>query len=200
MAPALAAAFAGAAPHGYLRQVVFITDGGIANEDGLFEQIRSQLGEARLFTVGIGAAPNAFFMRKAAELGRGDFTFIGSEGEVGAKMHALLAKLAAPALTDIEIEWPATSKRGRHACLTSTRRARDRERAPARARRQGHRARQPRRTAMECDRRARRAAPGRGRVAPCGRGARSKRSWMRSATAMRMRSARSSRSHCDIGS
>jgi Ca-activated chloride channel family protein len=105
MSPALAAAFAGEAPRDYLRQIVFVTDGGIANEDGLFEQIRTQLGNARLFTVGIGAAPNAFFMRKAAELGRGDFTFIGSEPEVGATMQALLVKLESPALTDVEIDW-----------------------------------------------------------------------------------------------
>ena len=108
MEAALAAAFAGSTPPGYLRQVVFVTDGGIANEDALLGQIRSQLGEARLFTVGIGAAPNGFFMHKAAELGRGTFTFIGTEQEVGARMRELLAKLAAPALTDIDVEWPAT--------------------------------------------------------------------------------------------
>jgi Ca-activated chloride channel homolog len=110
MAPALAAAFEGAAPRGYLRQVVFVTDGGIANEDALLTQIGAQLGDARLFTVAIGAAPNAFFMRKAAELGRGTFTFIGSEGEVGAKMQALFGKLGAPALTDVEVEWPVAAE------------------------------------------------------------------------------------------
>jgi Ca-activated chloride channel family protein len=104
---ALAAAFSGAAPRGYLRQVVFVTDGGIANEDALLAQIGAQLGDARLFTVAIGAAPNAFFMHKAAELGRGTFTFIGTEQEVGTRMRELLAKLAAPALTDIEITWPS---------------------------------------------------------------------------------------------
>jgi Ca-activated chloride channel family protein len=87
---------------------VLVTDGGIANEDALLELIRSQLGEARLFTVAIGAAPNSFFMDKAAELGRGTFTFIGTEQEVGARMREMLAKLAAPALTDIDIEWPGT--------------------------------------------------------------------------------------------
>jgi Ca-activated chloride channel family protein len=108
MEPALAAAFEDAPPAGYLRQVVFITDGGIANEDALFEQIRSRIGDARLFTVGIGAAPNAYFMRKAAELGRGTFTFIGSADEVGEKMQSLLDRLAAPALTNVSIEWPST--------------------------------------------------------------------------------------------
>jgi Ca-activated chloride channel homolog len=106
MAPALEAALAGAAPPGYLRQVVFVTDAGVANEDALLGQIAAQLGSARLFTVGIGAAPNAYFMRKAAELGRGSYTVIGAGHEVGARMEALLTKLASPALTNVVLEWP----------------------------------------------------------------------------------------------
>lgn len=106
MAPALEAALAGAAPPGYLRQVVFVTDAGVANEEALLAQIAAQLGSARLFTVGIGSAPNAYFMRKAAELGRGSYTVIGATHEVGARMEALLTKLASPALTNVVIEWP----------------------------------------------------------------------------------------------
>ncbi len=42
-----------------VRQVVFITDGAIGNEDQLFAAIHDGLGRSRLFTVGIGSAPNA---------------------------------------------------------------------------------------------------------------------------------------------
>jgi len=54
-----------------LRQVVFITDGAVGNELALFEEIAGRLGDTRLFTVGIGSAPNSWFMRKAADFGRG---------------------------------------------------------------------------------------------------------------------------------
>lgn len=90
-----------------LRQVIFITDGAVGNEAALFEQISKQLGRNRLFTVGIGSAPNSWFMRKAARFGRGTYTYIGDVGEVAGKMSALFAQLSRPAAVDIQVEWPA---------------------------------------------------------------------------------------------
>lgn len=106
MAPALSAALTGRTPAGYLRQVVFLTDGAVGNEDRLFGIIRAELGASRLFTVGIGSAPNSHFMRTAAEYGRGTFTYIGAVNEVRTRMEELFRKLERPALTDIQIEWP----------------------------------------------------------------------------------------------
>ena len=102
--PALKMALKGSAPASHLRQVIFLTDGQVGNEDELFEVIRSQLGACRLFTIGIGSAPNSHFMRKAAEFGRGTFTHIGSTSEVKAQMDAIFRKLERPALTDLHIE------------------------------------------------------------------------------------------------
>lgn len=106
MAPALRAALEPDTKEGYLRQVVFMTDGSVGNEDELFRLIQEKLGRSRLFTVGIGSAPNSHFMSKAAELGRGTFTYIGDVAEVGEKMGALFAKLEHPVLSDIVVEWP----------------------------------------------------------------------------------------------
>ncbi len=86
-----------------LRQVVFLTDGAIGNEAQLFEEIDSSLGRSRLFTVGIGSAPNSYFMLRAARLGRGTFTHIGSERQVTERMSDLLTKLQAPVLTDLKV-------------------------------------------------------------------------------------------------
>jgi Ca-activated chloride channel family protein len=107
MRPALEAAFAMPASTEHLRQIVFITDGAVGNEEELMALIRRRLGDARLFTVGIGAAPNGHFMRGAAAMGRGTFTFIGSEQDVRERMVQLFEKLESPALTDIEVRWPA---------------------------------------------------------------------------------------------
>lgn len=103
MLPALEAALRTQGPvaSGALRQVVFLTDGAIGNEGQLFQEIQSNRGDARVFTVGIGSAPNSHFMTKAAEYGRGTFTLIGSESQVAARMGELFTKLESPAMTDI---------------------------------------------------------------------------------------------------
>jgi Ca-activated chloride channel family protein len=44
-------------------------------------------------------------MTKAAQFGRGTYTYIGSPGEVGEKMGALFRKLEHPVLSDVGINW-----------------------------------------------------------------------------------------------
>ncbi len=90
----------------HLRQVVFITDGSVGYEDEMFSMIEQKLGRARLFTVGIGSAPNSWFMRKAAEAGKGSYTLISALHEVREKMDGLFARLEQPQVTDIQISWP----------------------------------------------------------------------------------------------
>ncbi|HKQ67519.1 MAG TPA: marine proteobacterial sortase target protein [Methylomirabilota bacterium] len=104
MLPALQQALDGREHPGRLRQVIFLTDGAVGNEAQLFSAIHERLGDSRLFTIGIGSAPNSHFMREAARGGRGTFTYIGDISEVKEKMVALFAKLESPALTDVEIE------------------------------------------------------------------------------------------------
>ncbi len=91
----------------YLRQIIFITDGAVGNEEGLFKLIDTKLNNARLFMVGIGSAPNSWLMRKAAEFGRGTFTMISALHEVGEKMDRLFRKLENPQVTDIDVQWPS---------------------------------------------------------------------------------------------
>ncbi|MDT8282654.1 MAG: marine proteobacterial sortase target protein, partial [Gammaproteobacteria bacterium] len=86
------------------RQVVFLTDGNISNEAELFEVINRQLGNDRLFTIAIGSAPNSYFMRKAANIGRGTFTYIGDVNEVRQKIVSLFKKLETPALINIQLD------------------------------------------------------------------------------------------------
>ena len=108
MLPALRAALADAEPGDTrLRQVIFITDGAIGNEEQLFAEIEAGRGRSRIFTVGIGSAPNSFFMTRAAMAGRGTFTHIGSADEVADRMATLFHKLERPAITDLEAVWPA---------------------------------------------------------------------------------------------
>lgn len=92
-----------------LRQVIFITDGAVGNEEELFQFIESSLGDRRLFTVGIGSAPNSHFMERAASFGRGTFTYIGKPDEVEERMEELFQKIESPQLTDLEVRWPSAA-------------------------------------------------------------------------------------------
>ena len=84
-----------------IRQVVFLTDGAIGNEQQLFNEIGQNRGRSRVFTVGIGSAPNSFFMTRAAEIGRGTFTHVGSESQVKSRMIELFTKLESPVMTNL---------------------------------------------------------------------------------------------------
>jgi Ca-activated chloride channel family protein len=105
MRPALLAALASAPENGNLRQIVFLTDAAISNEAGLFDDIAMRIGQNRLFTVGIGSAPNSYFMQRAAELGRGSFTYIGNTQKVGETMRALFRKIERPMATGLAARW-----------------------------------------------------------------------------------------------
>jgi Ca-activated chloride channel family protein len=72
----------------------------------LFEAIAERLGTKRLFTVGIGSAPNSWFMRKSAQFGRGTHAHIGDLGEVEAEMAAFFAQIATPLAANIAVDWP----------------------------------------------------------------------------------------------
>lgn len=105
MLPAIHRALQGTTNTGLLRQLVFLTDGSVGNEDALFAAIQAGLGDSRLFTVGIGSAPNSHFMRRAAGFGRGSFTYIGKTEEVAKRMTTLFRKLETTALSDLRLEW-----------------------------------------------------------------------------------------------
>lgn len=108
MLPALQAALDRGAgdDDGRLRQIVFLTDGAVGNEAVLLTEIDRRLGSSRLFTVGIGSAPNAYFMTRAAELGRGSSVTVDDLTRVADQMDRLFAKLETPVLTDLDVTLP----------------------------------------------------------------------------------------------
>ncbi len=104
--PALKRAFAHTPVESHLQQMVFVTDGSVGNEAQLLAYIQRHAGDARLFTVAIGSAPNRYFLRRAAEMGRGSLTEIADVSQVKSRMAALLEKLEKPLVTDIQLDWP----------------------------------------------------------------------------------------------
>lgn len=90
-----------------IRQIVFITDGAVANEFELMQLLNTAQNTSqnsfRLYTVGIGAAPNGYFMKKAAQFGRGSYVFIQKQDEVQHKMTHFMTKISQPAISNINI-------------------------------------------------------------------------------------------------
>ncbi|MBV9911209.1 MAG: marine proteobacterial sortase target protein, partial [Sinobacteraceae bacterium] len=102
-------AFSTAPEEGWLRQIVFITDGGVSNEAEIVDLIRKRIGTGRLFTVGIGGSPNTYFMQEAAAAGRGSYTLIADRAQVQERMESLFEKIEHPALVDLHVQWPGSA-------------------------------------------------------------------------------------------
>lgn len=90
---------------GYLRHIVLLTDGDLGNEEEIFTAMRQDLGNARLYTIAIGSAPNLFLATKMAQFGRGTFTQISDNREVQEKMTHLLETIQSPVLTDVKLSF-----------------------------------------------------------------------------------------------
>ena len=63
---------------GMLRQIIFLTDGDISNEEEMAAAIAADSGKSQLFPVGIGSAPNNYLMARMAAMGGGTYTNIGN--------------------------------------------------------------------------------------------------------------------------
>jgi len=90
---------------GYLRHIVLLTDGDLGNEEEIFSALSSDLGNARLFTVAIGSAPNLFLATKMAQFGRGIFSHIANIREIQQQMSQLLESIESPVLTDVNLSF-----------------------------------------------------------------------------------------------
>ncbi len=104
MVPAVRRALAGGTD-GRLDIVVLLTDGYIGNEAEALRAIAEDLGDARLYAVGVGSAVNRFLLERAAEIGRGR-TVVAALSEPPAEAAARFASLVdRPVFTDVEVDW-----------------------------------------------------------------------------------------------
>jgi Ca-activated chloride channel family protein len=90
---------------GTVRHIILLTDGDLGNEEHIFTAMRKNLGDARLYTVAIGSAPNLFLATKMAQFGRGTFTHIADNHEIEAQMTHLFASIDNPVLTDLTMSF-----------------------------------------------------------------------------------------------
>ncbi len=105
MLPALLTVMKKRETPGYLRHIVLLTDGDLGNEEQIFGALRHDLGNARLYTVAIGSAPNFFLATKMAQFGRGSFTHTADISDIREQMGRLLETIESPVLTDVRLSF-----------------------------------------------------------------------------------------------
>ena len=76
MLRAMRAAFARPADPDRLRVVIFFTDGVVGDDEEILREIGAALGDARVYTVGIGSSVNRYLLDRMADLGHGAFVTI----------------------------------------------------------------------------------------------------------------------------
>jgi Ca-activated chloride channel homolog len=86
-----------------LRIVAFLTDGELGDYDALMDLLQRELRDARLFTFGIGPAPDDFLARRMAQAGRGGSHHIVSGGDVESAVARFQNDVAAPVLVDVSV-------------------------------------------------------------------------------------------------
>jgi Ca-activated chloride channel family protein len=87
-----------------IKMIVFLTDGAVGNESQLIALINRHIGKSRLFTIGIGSAPNAHLLEQVSRSGRGTFTYISDINEVRTRVNALFSKIENPVLMDLRLD------------------------------------------------------------------------------------------------
>lgn len=88
-----------------LRFASFLTDGYIGNEAEILKAVKPALGPARVFSFGVGQAPNRYLLDALAKQGRGAVAYLGLNDDATAVMAHFYDRIRRPALTDIEIDW-----------------------------------------------------------------------------------------------
>jgi Ca-activated chloride channel family protein len=104
IAGALTEALAQPTAQGYRGRVVLLTDGGARYDRDTLARLRDQLGNRRLFVVGLGAAPNGYLLQKLATLGRGRLQIVRDPAELPEAIDRLVGPGSTPALFDLDLQ------------------------------------------------------------------------------------------------
>lgn len=88
-----------------LRFVCLMTDGFIGNEAEIIAETHRRLGASRIFSFGVGSAPNRYFMEGMAKVGRGAVAYLGLEDSASRIMDTFFERISHPVMTDLNIDW-----------------------------------------------------------------------------------------------
>ncbi|MBF0545234.1 MAG: AgmX/PglI C-terminal domain-containing protein [Candidatus Riflebacteria bacterium] len=87
------------------RSIIIATDGYVAVENEAFDLIRKNLGNANVFSFGIGTAVNRFLMEGIARAGMGESFIITKKSEAPAQAEKFRKYVESPVLTQIKADF-----------------------------------------------------------------------------------------------
>ncbi|MBA7652384.1 hypothetical protein ES703_60218 [subsurface metagenome] len=87
------------------RIVFFMTDGFIGNDNQILAAVKEKVGNARLFSFGVGSSPNRSLLERMAQLGHGTAQYIRQDQDAQPVITDMLSRISKPYLTDVEIDW-----------------------------------------------------------------------------------------------
>ncbi len=88
-----------------MRIVFFLTDGYIGNETEILAEIEKNIGNARLFSLGVGSSVNRYLLDNMSEAGRGHVQYMRPKEEPKAVVEEFYERISKPYFTDISIDW-----------------------------------------------------------------------------------------------
>lgn len=87
------------------RFVCFLTDGFIGNEADVLGELKGKLGESRVFSVGIGNAPNRTLLNAMARLGRGASAYLSEGDDAAEVMDLFMKRVCAASMSNLKIDF-----------------------------------------------------------------------------------------------
>ena len=88
-----------------MRFISFLTDGYIDNEAEILDEVHRRIGNARIFSFGVGESVNRYLMERMAKVGRGAVAYLGLYDSAEEVMDRFFEHVSHAALTDIGIDW-----------------------------------------------------------------------------------------------
>jgi Ca-activated chloride channel family protein len=87
------------------RVVTFLTDGYIGNEKQILNAMNQRIGDARVFSFGVGSSTNRFLLDRMAAVGRGASAYLLPDVSGKDIMDLYFDRASQPAMTDLQISW-----------------------------------------------------------------------------------------------
>lgn len=88
-----------------VRVVLFLTDGYIGNEGQILDEVRRTVGDARLYSLGVGTSVNRYLLENLALEGRGQVLYVRPDEDAAAPVARFYDQVRSPVMTGITVDW-----------------------------------------------------------------------------------------------
>ncbi len=88
-----------------LRVVLFLTDGYIGNENRILAEVRDRVGDARLYSLGVGTSVNRFLLENLGLEGRGQVLYLRPGEDPAPAVARFYDQVRSPVMTHLSIDW-----------------------------------------------------------------------------------------------